>query len=310
MRNTGVADMLRGCLGNLQQREKSGDGLQGIESICLTILALRHDRSASALDSALRALEMSQNTDGSWPAFVGDEPQGCWATGLATLALLATGRGLERIQSAIRWLIRSEGREANWFWRWKFQTVDASVKFDPTKYGWSWVPGTTSWVIPTAFSLITLRQIRDANLSQTPALTQRIDLGISMLLDRICPGGGWNSGNGTAFGIAYAPYVDTTSIALLALRGYTHEPAVQASLSWLTARLADCPSPYSLAWGILALAAYRNIDSAANKLLARAAEGLIVAMGRGAAARDAATFATCALAFEAVEGVNVFEVRA
>ncbi|PYT26135.1 MAG: hypothetical protein DMG57_22565 [Acidobacteria bacterium] len=158
-----------------------------------------------------------------------------------------------RLQLAIRWLLNAKGREANWLWRWKFQTVDHSVQFDPAKYGWSWVSGTTSWVIPTAFSLIALRQIRHRGLSQAPGVTERIDLGVSMLLNRMCPGGGWNAGNGVAFGAPYSAYIDTTAIALRALAGHEKERSVQASLAWLVNRLLGCPSPYSLAWGILAL---------------------------------------------------------
>jgi hypothetical protein len=32
------------------------------------------------------------------------------------------------------------------------------------------------------------------------------------------PGRGWNAGNSAAFGVAYTPYIDATSIALLAVR--------------------------------------------------------------------------------------------
>ena len=60
-------------------------------------------------------------------------------------------------------------------------------------------------MIPTAFSLIALQQVRNAGLRHEPHLNERISLGISMLLDRMCPGGGWNAGNGIAFGVAYAP---------------------------------------------------------------------------------------------------------
>lgn len=80
-------------------------------------------------------------------------------TALAILSLIASGEQPERLEPAIGWLLDARGREANWFWRGKFKTVDANVKFDPAKYGWSWVAGTTSWVIPTAFSLMALQQI-------------------------------------------------------------------------------------------------------------------------------------------------------
>ncbi len=280
-----------------------------IEPACLGIMALRHDQTYD-LEMSLHAIESLQNRDGSWPALVGDEPEGCWVTALVALTFMATGRRNRRLEEAVRWLLEAKGREANWFWLWKFRAFDNEVKFDPAKYGWSWVPGTTSWVIPTAFSLIALRQIRDLGLGRTPALNDRINLGISMLLDRMCPGGGWNAGNGVAFGTPYAPYIDATSIALLALHRYEREPKVQASLSWLEGRLAGCPSPYSLAWGILALAAYRHTSAEVTERLSAAAEALIVAIGKSAAARNTSTLAVCALALNAVEGDNVFTARA
>ena len=104
-------------------------------------------------------------------------------------------------------------------------------------------------------------------------------------------------------------YIDATSIALLALRGHEHEAGVNTSLSWLGARLADCPSPYSLAWGILALTAYRKRVVETEDVLLRAADKLMVAIGKGASILDPPTLATCALALEAIEGNGVFEVR-
>jgi hypothetical protein len=135
---------------------------------------------------AIQMLHNLQNADGSWSAFAGDEPAGCWTTALAILVLLAVGGQSSALESASHWLVDAKGREANWFWRWKFQTVDKSAQFNPAKYGWSWVSGTTSWVIPTAFALIALQQIKSRGLNPT-----------GMLLDRMSPGGGWNAGNGT-----------------------------------------------------------------------------------------------------------------
>ncbi len=194
-----------------------------VESICLLILALRRTR-CPRFDRPVESLQSLQNRDGSWPASSGDESEGCWATALAVLSLIAIGRDTARLQLAIRWLLFAKGREANWFWRWKFKTVDKSVQFDPAKYGWGWVLGATSWVIPTAFTLIALQHIRARSPNTTSGVVERIDVGVSMLLDRTCPGGGWNTGNGTAFGVPYAPYIDATGIALLALGGHKEEP--------------------------------------------------------------------------------------
>jgi hypothetical protein len=120
-------------------------------------------------------------------------------------------------------------------------------------------------------------------------------------------GGGWNAGNGVGFGVAYKPYIDATAIALLALRGQGNEARVQGSLRWLVEVLPSCPSPYSLAWGILGLAAYRNRNTNIKNAIAAAAGALLVAIDK-TPEPDVATLATCALALEAVDGVNVFEV--
>ena len=119
------------------------------------------------------------------------------------------------IEKALRWLLNNQGREGHWFWKWKFRTVDRAVQFNPDKYGWPWFPGTVSWVIPTAFSLIALKQ--SAPCCRTEPIANRIQLGTEMLRDRACPQGGWNAGNGIVFGSALTPHIDTTAIALLAL---------------------------------------------------------------------------------------------
>jgi len=121
-------------------------GTQGsVESTCLTILALRRQPSIE-LALAVQALDGLQNTDGSWPAFIGDEPEGCWTTALAVLSLMAARHRTKGLARGIQWLLNARGREANWFWRWILSTVDNKVTFDPAKFGWSWVSGTTSWV--------------------------------------------------------------------------------------------------------------------------------------------------------------------
>lgn len=279
------------------------------ESMCLVILALRRQKGPD-LGRAIDSLQLLQNRDGSWPAFAGDEPMGCWVTALATITLMYIGCATAGLASAIQWLLNAKGREAAWFWRWKFQIVDNSVAFDSAKYGWSWISGTTSWAIPTAFSLIALQQSRTHGLNQTAEMDLRIKMGTSMLLDRMCPGGGWNAGNGMAFGVPYAPYIDATAISLLALRGHVKQPGVQASLAWLVNRLPGCPSPYSLAWGTLALAAYREVNREVESTVGRTTNGLVALLERGAGLDDVCSIAVCTLALDAVEGNNVFEVRA
>lgn len=285
-----------------------GASQDAVEPTCLVILALRNHPSVY-VERALEAIENLQNKDGSWPAFIGDEPEGCWTTALVILSLMAAHHETKSMERGIHWLLNARGREAHWFWRWKLRTVDNKVKFDPAKFGWSWVSGTISWVVPTAFGLIALQQSQRRGFNRTVQLTERVNLGMSMLLDRMCPGGGWNSGNGIAFGVPLAPHLDATSIALLALTGKDNDPGVQKSLHWLLNHIEGCPSPYSLAWGILALAAYRDVSLEARETLQRRAEELTRLIKEAARIEDNCTLAVSALAFEAASGDNLFEVR-
>jgi hypothetical protein len=216
---------------------------------------------------------------------------------------------MKSVALAIQWLIDARGREATWLWRWKLRTVDNKVQFDPTKFGWSWVSGTTSWVIPTAFSIISLRQARQHGFNRTAELAERVTMGSNMLFDRMCPGGGWNSGNGIAFGMPVAPHIDATSIAMLALTGHEADRRVQSSLHWLLNRLPGCPSPYSLAWGVLALSAHRGIIPEVGEGLPGIAEQLTRLIENSVGIGDNCTLAVSALALEAINGENVFEVR-
>ena len=280
-----------------------------VEPTCFVILALRHQPSAY-VERALDVLDNLENKDGSWPAFLGDELEGCWTTALVVLSLMATRHESVRVHRGIQWLLNARGREANWLWRWKLRTVDNQVLFDPGKFGWSWIPGTASWVVPTAFTLIALQQASERGFCRSVQLSERIELGTSMLLDRMCPGGGWNSGNGVAFGVPLAPHIDATSLALLALKGHERHPSFQISLQWLVSHLAGCPSVYSMAWGTLAIAAFREISPEARESLYERAKELIHLTEQAAEVVDSATLAVCVLALKAIAGDNVFEVRA
>jgi hypothetical protein len=67
-----------------------------------------------------------------------------------------------------------------------------------------------------------------------------------MLLDRMCPGGGWNSGNPQVYGVPGVPSIGPTSWALLALARSAHVPAIQSSLDWLERAHANVRGAASL----------------------------------------------------------------
>ncbi len=224
-----------------------------LEPTAYSMLALGPG-SQNEYELARRCLLHCQNPNGSWPAFVGDDEEGSWATALALIALRNNFEDVPVRAIGFRWLLWSAGKESNWLWRWKFRTADRHVRFDPNKFGWPWQPDTNSWVVPTAFAILALNQLPCACSLENSEL--RIRRGTEMLLDRVCPGGGWNAGNGVVYGVALAPHPDDTAVALLALKNHADESAVIESLAWLEGNAATISAPWSLAWVVLALAAH------------------------------------------------------
>jgi hypothetical protein len=255
-------------------------------------------------------LTRTQNRDGSWAAM---HPEGSscwpasWATSLAILALLRTHSNADAIQNAVVWLCSSRGSESHWFWRWKFKTIDTQVRFDPDKFGWNWAPETASWVIPTAFAILALRLAGKHNFGINGGQS-RIQLGTEMMLDRACPMGGWNAGNCVAFGVALAPHIEATAIALLALHN-TEAPrhrVVQDSLRWLSGQTRQCCGITSTAWAILALHAYQTNPLVVGERRMH----LATLLGTPDQVADNSSLSLAALALDTVEGRNAFEVTA
>ena len=230
-----------------------------LEPTCFAALALG-SFPGRAVERAQELLLHTQNPNGSWPAFAGDDTDGAWVTSLAVMALHDVVPAIPARLQGVHWLMSCAGKESNWFWKWKFRTADRHVHLDPDKFGWPWFPETISWVVPTAFAVLALNQLPCScgGLEQVPF---RVERGIEMLLDRVCPGGGWNAGNGVVYGVPVAPHPDDTAIALLALRERGTDPVVQSSVQYLERIAPTLTAPWSLAWAILALALYgRPID--------------------------------------------------
>jgi hypothetical protein len=261
-----------------------GSRQSSVEGTSLAVVALGPDRS--------------QQRDGGWPAFVGDL-ESAWVTALVLCTLNTTNDfGIAR-ERALHWLMMERGREGHWFWRWKFKIADREVRFNPDKYGWPWSRGTGSWVIPTAFSLVAIKEYTACNRSEPSE--KRIRLGVDMLLDRVCAGGGWNSGNSVVYGALLLPHIEATAIALLALQGEERTPMIRMSLAWLKQRSANIEAVESLAWSILSLFVYQEpVDHLKTRLAAL--------IGDGREIRDNATLATALLALKCGEMIHPFAV--
>ena len=227
-----------------------------IEPTCYSALALG-SAPVGDVERAQKFLLRTQNPNGSWPVFPGDDQEGGWVTSLAVTALRDLVPAIPARLQGLHWVLNCAGKESNWFWKWKFRTADRHVRFDPDKFGWPWFPDTVSWVVPTAFAVLALSQL-PCSCGGLEPVPFRVEHGVEMLLDRACPGGGWNAGNGVVYGSALAPHADDTAIALLALRDQAKEPVVQGSVDYLERVAATLTAPWSLAWAILALAAHRR----------------------------------------------------
>jgi hypothetical protein len=268
-----------------------------VEPTALALLALPSN-SVRERDAAIRFLLRTQNANGSWPAFSGDDGEGSGLTGLALFALNRSGARRIAGHRAVEWLLKTKGWESHWLWKWKFRTSDRHVRFDPDKFGWPWIPETASWVVPTAYSLLALKRARD--ISQQELLNLRIRRGVEMLYDRICPEGGWNAGNGVVYGLPLAPHPDATALALLSLLTEPPNDFITASLDWLERRAETCFAPWSLAWTILALDAFGRPTELLTDHLASVVDPSEI--------NDCATLAVVSLALRRAAGDNAFRV--
>ncbi len=154
-------------------------------------------------------------------------------------------------------------------------------------------------MIPTAFSVVAIKQFTVCNRSE--ASEYRIRLGVEMLLDRACVGGGWNSGNSIVYGVPLPAHVEATAIALLALQDEPRGEIVRTSVDWLESRLAGISAVSSLSWCILTLFVYqRRTDELKRKLAA--------IIGDGSTVRNNATLAIALLALRSGEMIHPFIV--
>jgi hypothetical protein len=258
-------------------------------------MALRLQPSASAT-----VLLKRQRPDGSWGSFAADD-EASGLTGLALLTLNTLGTFPDAASRASGWILHASGREASWIWKWKFRTTDTRVRFDPDKFGWPWEVGTCSWVVPTAFALLALKQ--SFSCCREGRIAYRIQRGVAMLLDRACANGGWNAGNGVVYGTSMAPHVDATAIALLALRSEPRHELIDRSLVWLEHQASSCSAPWSLAWSILALDGY-------DVLVAPLQQRLTTLTEPDEDDDDTATLAAVSLALDCTVSGNPFKVIA
>ena len=227
------------------------------EPTCWTLLALiglsSNEVHGKAIASGCEWLLRTQLSDGSWPPMRGQET-GSSVTSLACLVLLQRQVLSDQLTKGVRWISQAWPAEGTMAWRIRrlISREKDPVRQDHSLRGWSWTPGTSSWVVPTSHAVILLRHLPER--FQSPLTMRRRRLAEAMLCDRACPGGGWNCGNPVVYGVPGEPQVEPTVWALLALGD--SRPEVRAGLDWLGRTYETISGAASLALAHLCLTCY------------------------------------------------------
>jgi hypothetical protein len=253
------------CLPFLRNAQ-NGDGGWGfhpqsesrVEPTCWAVQALSESSNREAEMGVVRGLQFlraAQLADGSWPS-TPEEKSGCWVTSLGCWVLLAAADSSGAATAGIDWLCQDWPGDTTPWRRFlaRFSTERELHPVNRSYRGWGWTPGTSSWVEPTSFALISLEQASRDLLP--PEASRRRELATAMLYDRMCPGGGWNCGNPVVYGVAGEPLVIPTVWALIALRHNPTRPENVASLGWLERSIANIESAGSLALARICMETY------------------------------------------------------
>lgn len=239
------------------------------ESTALGLLAWRSlddSRENAVLEKAEQWLANTQNPDGSWSYGAGSKAPS-WSTALAVIALSDSSVEAERLVRAGNWILAQEGSKpgilAKLILALSFQKK--AVHLNDDLVGWSWTPGSFSWVEPTSYCLIALKKIK-SRLS-VKAVQERVDQAELMIYDRMCEGGGWNYGNAAVYGDPLWPYPDITALALIALQDHKERNDNRVSLRALSKMAETTDSGLALGWTTICLSVYGEDISELRKRL-------------------------------------------
>jgi hypothetical protein len=211
-------------------------------------IALAAHGRAEAANSSCAWLAGLQQADGS-VGINAREAEPRWPTSLAVLAwrtidrISNQARYRSHVDRAVAWSLREQGKTA---------PRSPEVGHDTAIVGWSWAAATHSWLEPTCFFVLALRNAGYAQHARTRD-------GLRMIRDRLLPDGGANYGNTIVMGQALLPHIEPTGLALLCLAGSqnsANDKRIAKSLDYLTNEVHPRTAPASLAFACLGLAAH------------------------------------------------------
>lgn len=256
-----VVDLISKLSDDLLQRNLTGGGFQEQpggdfrpDATAWSIIALAADGDDNkSIDHSRQRLAIEQKKDGR-VSIAADQPDAIWPTALAVLAWQGAAAHREAQQQAIHFLLSTFGTYGP-------RPDDSPLGHDTSIPGWPWVIATHSWVEPTALALLALSISDKADHLRARQATR-------MLLDRQLTSGGWNYGNTRVYGQELRPMPASTGLALQALAGSAEQAEIEQSLSYLESIIDSTRTPFSLAWGLLGLSAWRRRPRNAKDLIA------------------------------------------
>ena len=183
-----------------------------LEPTAYSLLALHEQAGEAVWKKGWDLLRSWQRPDGAWqPNGVVNEPH--WSTALAVTLHCVRNEFDSKFRRGVEWLLANRGEESTTFARFVGTFATNHLGHDRKFAGWPWLPGTTSWIEPTAHALVALKKA--APQVRSEELRRRIVLAEGMILRRRCADGGWNYGSRAALGVDLPSYPETTALALL-----------------------------------------------------------------------------------------------
>lgn len=215
-------------------------GMSYLEPTAAVILACSQDAQNVAVVQKARAfIKTLQRADGGWGIASMDAESG-WMTAWAVWALADSD--MAAAQRGAEWLLATAGLRVTD--ATQVAGVKKVLRIDATITGWPWQPGDAAWIFPSALALLALHA---AQIRQHP----RVQEGLQYLLDRAIPEGGWNIGNPFMVTGNLPPTVESTALALLALRAFDIENEItQRAARWL-AQENFTPTAHEWTWRAL-----------------------------------------------------------
>lgn len=248
-----------------------------LEPTCFGLLALslEAERYSEPIHRARQFLDRCAAPEGSYRPENSRE-EAIWPTALVLFTQSVTGGLADHgsLEKTASFLLGVSGKVPDNTEAGELHDIDLRLT------GWPWAEDNFSWVEPTAWACLALRQLGQHD-------QPRVREGLDMLLDRAMDEGGINYGNRRILGRLTEPLPGPTALMLLALQPTpsasagtstaatcTH-PRIAAAVSYLVKQI-DSGDLEHLCWSKLALDVHRH-QPGASEALARLDDAILAA---------------------------------